>query len=345
MDALLKLGLQTLHIPATAGPNDPHVNILVTPDWEDHESPLLIILTSETLNLGQFSNRQMIDDSLREGSMVPIVESALEQGYEVMILNPGEEIWDPELKRAVTRDAWDLSHPEGRAFIKKENEIHQHPELKSVEGHVAAIFGETGLLRTTFKAHEDGRQLYVLAGSSPAAFLMDILDKDWKFWEWYLHAIILIEPPFSKSTLKTNSLKLWLLNRARVYVTSAADTDVEFIEDRRFGCPVYISGTPHIPSIPVKLWQTFLAFFDKAWRLKDGESANDEVIFDFDDIDVGADREKEMQANLEFLGKKAGEDGGEGDVWENGDGAGWVEDEKAVVSPPVETERIAVETV
>lgn len=302
------LGFKTLTIPQNAAPGSPRVEILVTPDWNKHSTQLLIIIPTGNWSMGQFSGRGMIDGNLREGSMLPMVQKALQDGYEIMILNPGEYIWEPKSGRAVTEEEWEGVSPDGTRRLRKENEILQgERQLVGVTGHLDAVFGKGGILRTALEDHlkinDEGRQIYVFASGYPAGALVDELDKDWDFWSWYLHAMVMAEPPYSRTGLKNASFKRWLLTRARTFITHSVIAKNEFVDgDTRFGTSVYAAGTQHLSDIAIQCWELVLEYFDAAWR--DPENCNPEVMFDIDaDVD---DHIKEIQEGMLFV-KKAGD--------------------------------------
>eukprot|EP00697_Spironema_sp_BW2_P011847 gnl/Spiro4/2771_TR1348_c0_g1_i1.p2 gnl/Spiro4/2771_TR1348_c0_g1~~gnl/Spiro4/2771_TR1348_c0_g1_i1.p2 ORF type:complete len:265 (-),score=50.94 gnl/Spiro4/2771_TR1348_c0_g1_i1:232-1026(-) len=99
---VIDYGFRQLYLPLDCD-EEPRVNILVSPNALTTTGKVLVLLQgSGDIRAGMWSRQLVLNNSIREGSMIPYIERARNEGYEVVICNPNlnegkfEESDDPD---------------------------------------------------------------------------------------------------------------------------------------------------------------------------------------------------------------------------------------------------------
>ncbi len=182
---LHKVGLETLRLPLGAGPEDPHVPILVSPDLHLRKR-VVVIFNEHTQELGVWALREIGSRStVNKGSTVDLVRylQTPTNGHRpsdcpgIILANPGQLLWYRKGKRAI-------SHAQ-RHVLPRKSAVHPPvtmaseknliPCNESPEEHVAYIFRE--VIPTLCNP---GAELNIIGVSDAADIVAKYLDKHCK---------------------------------------------------------------------------------------------------------------------------------------------------------------------
>ncbi|KAJ1964801.1 hypothetical protein IWQ62_002826 [Dispira parvispora] len=84
------LSLQTTRLPLGAKADQPHCLVFHTPNAFTTQDKVLVFVVGSREFLGVWHRDAVVKGGLQEGTILPYVEQALKDGYEVLVLNLGE---------------------------------------------------------------------------------------------------------------------------------------------------------------------------------------------------------------------------------------------------------------
>lgn len=88
----LRYNMQDIWISNPSKPNGPKINILVSDDFLTNEGRCLVLLQGKgEAKMGIWARSVCINDNLRQGSMLPMLEFAKATGQSVLVFNPNME--------------------------------------------------------------------------------------------------------------------------------------------------------------------------------------------------------------------------------------------------------------
>lgn len=136
LDRLHGLGLETIRLPLTAGPLDPHVPILVSPDLKK-ATRVVVVFGEPNQDLGIWAHRIIGGEGgINLGSAVNLVEYLQSQAAGpndpnspgVIIANCGQTYWWRKGKKAVTLATWNA--------LPRKSAVAESPRLDPVKNTV-----------------------------------------------------------------------------------------------------------------------------------------------------------------------------------------------------------------
>jgi hypothetical protein len=231
---LENIGMKEARLPLGAAPDEPHVPIFVSEGLEKAKKVLILSPDPSSGNLGIWGIRQMQEDTINFGSMVGTIKLAKEDGYAVVILNPGQIIWDHETKAPMNFLSWKAKDKTSAALDPVKNVI---PNNESPEEHVEYVFNN--ILRPMVPKDAE---IDVVACGFAAYSIVKYLNNNWDEWKGRMFAMAFAESSHAINNITSEDFRLFLRLRTRNYVVHN-DPRGEYLLDPRFGCATYSSAT------------------------------------------------------------------------------------------------------
>lgn len=266
MDRLEERGLRRLALPLGATTEEPHLNILVSDNLEKCKKLLILTPDSYGSNVGIWGIRQIQQESINYGSMINTVDFALKNGYAVIILNPAENVWDPETKRAMNHLSWKAKDKKTPTLDLLKNTI---PCNETPEEHVEYVFNK--ILKDTVPK---GAKIDVIACGFTAYVITKFLNDNWGSWSDRVFAMAFSESSHAIGNVTCEKFRQFLMHRVRNYVVHG-ELKGEYLLDPRFGCATFSSGTMYPQAIIPECHDLFTEYLKNAHA--DPENCNPDV--------------------------------------------------------------------
>ncbi|KAJ6264157.1 hypothetical protein Dda_0299 [Drechslerella dactyloides] len=258
-------GLVKEYFPPGSDPaKDRCVPILVSDELEGDDVEKVLVVVGNTYDdLGVWSVREMEGPGInfayingayiQHGSIISTVQTAKAAGFRTIILNCGQNVYSPELGRAVTYRSWHAATHETPHIDEVLNRI---PEHENVRNHVFNVLDElkARILGLGADGKAKRRAVYFLTHSTSASGLRGHVVDEWKD---SLEALIAVESTHTVSDITHPALGHFIKTRARAYIVHA-DQPGTFIPDRRFGCQTFATNEIHSECIIPNHWMSLM---------------------------------------------------------------------------------------
>ncbi|KAG5923320.1 hypothetical protein E4U42_004993 [Claviceps africana] len=219
---LLDEGLEMRRLPLGAGPDEPHVCILASPDLA-RSTRVVVLFGEPTHHLGVLAGRVASGPGgINKGSMVSVVRELRGQAPSppaMVIADPAELYWWPEGRRGLTvADSAAIPLPSlvhaGRRYRRDRNGV---PGNGSPAEHVAYMFDV--FLRRELGA---GARLSVVAVGQSCELVTGFLDDVDNAARWLgnMDGMLLLGTVYPVETLRNDHLRSFLAKRSRAYIIS-----------------------------------------------------------------------------------------------------------------------------
>ena len=182
------LDLTITRLPTTAGPTDPHIPILTSPNL-DKAKRLLIYFGESSQDLGIFAYRVVGQESIAAGSALNFVSDALKDDLgkdtAVVIANLGQLVWWRRGKKAITITSWNA--------LPRKNGVGGGMRMDSVKNRVQGHenFGEH--VRRVFEFIDEkakaNAKIDIIGLSEGAEEAVKYLDGNWEIWKERVRAV------------------------------------------------------------------------------------------------------------------------------------------------------------
>ncbi|RPA84068.1 hypothetical protein BJ508DRAFT_413084 [Ascobolus immersus RN42] len=290
-----EVGLVPHHSPTISSFDEPHTTVLHTPSAFEpsNTKPLVIILPSQTADLGIFSRRQMSDVNMFSGSTIPFIKSCLGADYEVLLLNPGQCIWDPVRKRVMSESTWKCTTTTKPYLLTNANRI---PGNSTVDEHLNTFLGPDGFVLQHLKKGAKDRKVLFLGISFTGTLLTYLLSEHWTHWAPYAQSLCLLEPSFAKRKL-TPDFRAFLIKLGRAYIVWSGESLGERIDDMRFGCATHSGEETESDKMMCGLVDHVSAYFKGC--LENSDLVNEGVMVEVEDL-VGGEGIAERMKKAAF---------------------------------------------
>ena len=136
-------GLQTIRLPPTAGPADPHIPILATANIRTAKR-IILYLGESCQDLGIFAYRTIGQVNFSAGSVIDFAAAIRMQGDDValVVANAGQLLWNRRYGKVMTLKSWDaLPRKGGTGMPTKIGEGNRVEGHEDVREHVASVLG------------------------------------------------------------------------------------------------------------------------------------------------------------------------------------------------------------
>jgi hypothetical protein len=220
LNRLNALGLNTLRLPLSAGPTDPHVRILASPpEILRTASRVVVVFGEPTQDLGTLAGRVVTGPGgIDKGSMVSVARRVLAQHASaadarppaLVLANTGEGFWWPEGGRALAPLARHGSPRSsavslGAWFDERVNGI---PGSGNADEHVASVFRDVLGKRCT----ADGAELSIVAlgGAAEAVERFLAQERNWAAWGERMQSLALLGGFFGKDEILASGFRDFL---------------------------------------------------------------------------------------------------------------------------------------
>ncbi|KAK6353383.1 hypothetical protein TWF696_005349 [Orbilia brochopaga] len=240
--------------PGSDPAKDRCVPILVDGNLEsDAVEKVLIVVGNTYDDLGIWSVREMEGPGVNHGSMVSTVQTAKAAGFHTVILNCGQNVYSPEVGRAVTYRSWRAATHDTPHIDEVLNRI---PRNENVSNHVVNVLDELKG-RILLGGKSKRRAVYFLTYGWGCWAVVKYLNKNFDEWKDSLEALIAVESAHTITDITNPALAHFIKTRARAYIVHA-DPPGSFIPDRRFGCQTFSTGEIHSECIIPNHWMSLM---------------------------------------------------------------------------------------
>lgn len=290
---LKALGLEPVCLPLDAAATEPHLDILCSPDVSKARKVLILAPDAFGSSLGIWSLRVCTDTSLHTGSMLAIATAALENGYSIVIANPSQLFWDPNLGKALTHVSWkarERSEATAKPSATLDLEASTIPGNASPEEHLASLFD---YLSTTLHPET---AVDIIAVGYTARGILEYLHDNWATWEKYVHALALAESAHTLRDLRNPRFRTFLASMCRNWVVAREPLGEELdTMHHHFGMAAFSSGEEWAGNIVPACGEVIARYLNDAWLTP--ETCNPPVpVTVGDDIATDSGRESWMDA-------------------------------------------------
>ncbi|KAJ9298698.1 hypothetical protein DTO271G3_3665 [Paecilomyces variotii] len=282
LSRLSALGLSTLRLPLSAGPEDRHVPIMISSNLKT-ASRVIVVFGEPVQDLGIWAYRTISTEGIDAGSAVSFAKAVL--GYEdpedtktdtaLILANTGQLIWYNAEGRAITHPSW-LALPKESAVDPLPRMTHRNkiPRNGNWEEHVHCVFEDVLKARGRLLSENAKIDIIGLAEGGLAAVMC--LAENWSEWNSHISAMCLANPlhyngihlfpdPSSASSETENSFENFISSRCRAYVLSDRPVNDPVAGAADHGCNCYASGEElNVECIMPKAWKSMLEWLGKA---------------------------------------------------------------------------------
>ncbi|KAL2223180.1 Arb2 domain-containing protein [Thermoascus aurantiacus ATCC 26904] len=311
LSRLHSLGLSTLQLPLTAGPEEPHVPILVSSNLSSAKR-VIVVFGEPCQDLGIWAYRTIGKDGIDAGSAVAFAKAVLgrdkgtETGSEektdtaLVIANCGQLIWHCGSRRAITHPSW-LALPRESAVDPPLRMTHRNkiPRNKDWQEHVECVFEEILAARGRFLREDAKIDIIGLVEGGLGA--VRYLAKNWQNWRSYISAICLSNPIHYKhldlspipapsedgsDSSGPSSFTAFMSSRCRAYILSEQPLEHPVPGSRIHGCNCYSSGEAlNVECIMPSAWKSMLEWLEQCYE--DPTYGEIELVVGEDAADLG----------------------------------------------------------
>ncbi|EPS36845.1 hypothetical protein H072_9604 [Dactylellina haptotyla CBS 200.50] len=267
-------GLSKHYFPRGCDPKtDRCVPILISDDLDDTEK-VLIIVGSTFDDLGVWSVREMEGPGINHGSMISTIQSAKEENFRFIILNCGQNVYSPEVGRAVRYTTWKAATKSSPHIDEVLNRVPGH---ENVQNHVRSILDEV-------KGRVLGKKrIYFLTYGWGCWGVVKYLNDHFSEWKSSLEALIAVEPTHTISDIVNPDLVHFLRTRSRGYIAHA-DPPGTFIPDKRFISQTFSTNQMHSECIIPHVWKSLMLPWFKRVE-EDPEGCNPVMAVDWSAVE------------------------------------------------------------
>ncbi|KAK6522072.1 hypothetical protein TWF281_002641 [Arthrobotrys megalospora] len=273
--------LEKHFLPPGSNPStDPCVPILISDDL-DHAEKVLIIIGNTYDDLGVWSVREMEGPSINHGSMINTIRTAKEEGFSLVILNCGQNVYSPELGRAVTYRSWKAATKPSPHIDEVKNRVPGH---ENAQKHVESVLEEVkGRILDKEGQKKKNKRVYFLTYGWGCWGLVKYLDEKFAEWKPNLEALIAVESTHTAADVTSSDLRHFLTTRGRAYIVHS-DPPGTFIPDKRFICQTFSTAQIFSETIIPNAWEkVMLPWFKRVEEDPDG--CNPVMLIDWESVE------------------------------------------------------------
>ncbi|PWW79920.1 hypothetical protein C7212DRAFT_290024 [Tuber magnatum] len=260
------LGLTKLLLPFGVSAEEPHVPIMVSQNLQTCNKVLVLSPDTNSGGLGIWCMRSIEEGALNDGSMIDAVKRALEFGYGVVIMNPGQLLWDYTTKAPMGFGTWRATKDKKIAIDALKNTVPSH---RNPEEHVGYIFRH--VLDKIVPSHAE---IDIMTCGMVAYSVIVFLNNNWDAWKDRIFALVMAESAHCLPNVTNIELQQFLMQRARNYVVHSKPRE-SVILDPRFGCATLSSSATWPSAIIPTCLDLFMDYLNKAHA--DPENCNPDV--------------------------------------------------------------------
>ncbi|KAL4808833.1 Arb2 domain-containing protein [Aspergillus unguis] len=300
---LRDLGLATLRLPLTSGPNRPHVPILVSKNLST-ASRIILLFGEPVQDLGIWAYRTVGAENINAGSAVDFVKAVLypdenantyansasdgtyrrltkpqqpqhktQQGDVAVILaNTGQLVWHCGTGKAMTLNSL-LALPRASAVDPPlaESRRNKIPGHGNWQEHVNSVFD--AILSARGQLVREDVKIDVIGLSEGGLGAVRYLGRNWPTWRKYISAMVLATPLHTKASdlvesTAQGSFAAFMSSRCRAYTLSPEPLGfpLPISEAQLHGCNCYSSGEElNAECIMPKAWPHMLNWLKRAY--------------------------------------------------------------------------------
>ncbi|KAL1886116.1 hypothetical protein Plec18167_000045 [Paecilomyces lecythidis] len=283
LSRLRDLGLSTLRLPLSAGPDDRHVPIMASSNLKT-ASHVIVVFGEPVQDLGIWAYRTIGSEGIDAGSAVAFAKSVL--GYNnpedkedrkvdtaLILANAGQLVWYNAGGRAITQTSW-LALPKESAVDPLPRMTHRNkiPRNGNWEEHVQCVFED--VLKSRGHLLSENAKIDIIGLAEGGLAAVTYLADNWSDWSSHISAICLANPlhyngihifPESSSSATENSFENFVSSRCRAYVLSNRSLGDPVPGAVDHGCNCYASGEElNVECIMPKAWKSMLEWLEKA---------------------------------------------------------------------------------
>ncbi|KAL3468525.1 Arb2 domain-containing protein [Aspergillus heterothallicus] len=276
---LRELGLVTLHLPLTSGPNKPHVPVLVSSNLKT-ASRIIVVFGEPVQDIGIWAYRTVGAESINAGSAVDFTKAVLEPGGDkkgnvaLVLANTGQIMWHCGSGRALTINSW-MALPRASAVESAPSETKRNkiPDNENWQAHVGSVFDSILAARGLLVRKDAKIDVIGLAEGGLGA--IRYLSLNWETWRHHISAICLANPLHTKAADLTpacgqptgsDSLAAFVALRCRAYLLSDEPLGVPLFDSPELGCNCYSSGERlNVECIMPNAWLHMLRWLNRAY--------------------------------------------------------------------------------
>ncbi|KAF3917246.1 hypothetical protein AA313_de0200858 [Arthrobotrys entomopaga] len=201
--------------------------------------------------------------------MISTIQSAKEENFSFVILNCGQNVYSPELGRAVRYSSWKAATKPSPHIDEVLNRIPGH---ENVQSHVKNVLDDV-------KGRVLGKRIYFLTYGWGTWGVIKYMNENFNEWKPSLEALIAVEPTNTISDIVNQDLAHFLRTRSRNYIMHS-DPPGTFIPDKRFISQTFASSQSHSELIIPNMWKSLMLPWFKRVE-EDPEGCNPVVAVDW----------------------------------------------------------------
>ncbi|KAK6496383.1 hypothetical protein TWF481_002407 [Arthrobotrys musiformis] len=269
-------GLTKHFLPPGSDPaSDPCVPILISNDLDDVEK-VLVVIGNTYDDLGVWSVREMEGLGVNHGSMISTIQTAKKEKFGFAILNCGQNVYSPEMGRAVTYRSWKAATKPSPHIDEVKNRVPGH---ENVQKHVNSVLEELkGRLIGKKK-----KKIYFLTYGWGCWGLVKYMNVNFAEWKSSIEAIIAVESTHTAADVISSDLRHFLTTRGRAYIVHS-DPPGTFIPDKRFICQTFSTAQIYSETIIPNAWKdVMLPWFKRVEE--DPEGCNPVMLVDWESVE------------------------------------------------------------
>jgi len=233
-----KFEMEEVWLPIDAN-EEPRVNIFHTKEAFSTTGKLMVIICGTgQVRAGQWARSLCINESLASGSILPYLQRAKKEGYEVVVLNPNfNNVEVPRSKKSNATFYVKRESPDGKGYLEF--------EVVSIRGHETPL-GHVKNIWKNYIEKSKASQIVLVAHSFGGFLCCQLLsDEEGTIFEGKepkrVKAIALADSAHSLNERWSSCVREFLKNRTINWACSEKSQGTSLPE--RAGCPVLSSGT------------------------------------------------------------------------------------------------------